>query len=83
MTKGTNLGLHGQEEHGSQYDMSGDNRENYVFDVCGMLERNRSKSCRILFRQDLYRSCRNMHFCRNILERNRNEFFGGNTVDKH
>ena len=31
---GTNLGLHGQEKHGSQYDMSCDNRENYVCDVC-------------------------------------------------
>ena len=34
MTMGTNLGLHGQEEHGSQYDMSCDNRENYACDVC-------------------------------------------------
>ena len=48
-----------------------------------MLERNRSKSYRILFWQDLYKSCRNMHFCRNILETNRNVFFGGNTVDKN
>ena len=31
---GTDLGLHGQEEHGPQYDMSCDNRENDGRDLC-------------------------------------------------
>ena len=34
MTMGTNLGLHGQEEHGPQYVMSCDNRENDGRDLC-------------------------------------------------
>ena len=31
---GTDLGLHGQEEHGPQYVMSCDSRENDVRDLC-------------------------------------------------